>query len=183
MIETIDKSVRYILKYKPFTYILSIFMAVYLAQLYPQSNTSLPLLLGLMFQNQMLRLILLISIIYISQYNFYLSSIQVIMLVGSYMLSDQFANIPLEGFTNNNSKTSDNNNSKTTDNNNSKTSNNNNSKTSNNNTIKNNANEVDIEIDNEDDEEILYRINIVLKAENINEIMEKYSKSGKMIVC
>ena len=168
MIETIDKSVRYILKYKPFTYILSIFMAVYLAQLYPQSNTSLPLLLGLMFQNQMLRLILLISIIYISQYNFYLSSIQVIMLVGSYMLSDQFANIPLEGFTNNNSKTSDN---KTSDNN-SKSSDNN--KTSNNNTIKNNANEVDIEIDNEDDDYI--DLDDTLEEDKIKEKFQKIAQ-------
>lgn len=151
MIETIDKSVRYILKYKPFTYILSIFMAVYMAQLYPQSNTSLPLLLGLMFQNQLLRLVLLILIIYTAQYNFYLSSIMVVMLVGSYMLSDQFNNIPLEGFTSDkNDKNNDNDKNNKNDKNNDKNDNKNDNKNDKKNNNINNDNMIDIDDTDED---------------------------------
>jgi hypothetical protein len=71
-----------------------------MAQLYPHSNTPLPRILGLLFQNQVFRLVSLIIIIFISQYNFYLSSIIAIMLVSSFMLSDQFNDIQLEGFVN-----------------------------------------------------------------------------------
>jgi hypothetical protein len=121
MIESIDRTIRYILKYKPFTYLLSFFMAFYMAELYPNSNNSLPRLLGIMFQNQMMRLVMLLSIIYISQYNYYLSSIITIILVGSYMLSDDFIDIPLEGFVsnskNNNNEPSNNDEPENNDNN------------------------------------------------------------------
>ena len=103
MIESVDKSIRYILKYKPFTYLLACFMALFMAEIYPKSNSPLPKILGILFQSQILRLTMLIIIIYVSQYNYYLSSIITIMLVSSYMLSDDFEYIPLEGFTNNNS--------------------------------------------------------------------------------
>jgi hypothetical protein len=103
MIESIDKSTRYILKYKPFTYLIATFMAFYMAEIYPKSNTPLPKIFGIMFQNQLTRLIMLISIIYVSQYNYYLASMMAIILVSSYMLSDDFVNVPLEGFTSKNS--------------------------------------------------------------------------------
>lgn len=107
MIESVDKSVRYILKYKPFTYLLACFMALFMAELYPKSNSPLPKILGILFQSQILRLTMLIIIIYVSQYNYYLSSIITIMLISSYMLSDDFAYVPLEGFTNNNESKND----------------------------------------------------------------------------
>lgn len=174
MIETLDKSVRYILKYKPFTYILSIFMAIYMAQLYPQSNTSLPLLLGLMFQNQLLRLVLLILIIYISQYNFYLSSIMVIMLIGSYMLSDQFKNIPLEGFTNdtdNNNDNKSNNNSNDNKSNNNSNDNKSNDNKTNDDKDSNDMNNIDI-----DDEDDYIDLDDTLEETKIKEKFQKIAQ-------
>jgi len=98
MIDLVTHKTLYILKYKPFTYLLALFMAFYLAEIYPQSSTSLPTILGLIFQNQILRIILLIIIIFVAQYNYYLASIITIIIVTSYMLSGEWDNIPIEGF-------------------------------------------------------------------------------------
>jgi hypothetical protein len=98
MLDWITKKIEYIIRYKQFTYLISIFMAFYLAEVYPQSKTPLPQILGLFFQNQMLRLLLLIVIIYVSQYNYYLASIITIIVISSYMLSDKWNSVAIEGF-------------------------------------------------------------------------------------
>lgn len=98
MINLVTRKLLYILKYKPFTYLLSLFMIFYLAEIYPQSSTSLPTILGLIFQNQLLRVVMLIVIIFMSQYNFYLASIVTLIIVSSYLLSGQFEHTAIEGF-------------------------------------------------------------------------------------
>lgn len=153
MIESIEKTTRYILKYKPFTYLIATFMAFYMAEIYPQSNTPLPKILGLMFQNQLMRLIVLIAIIYISQYNYYLSSMIAIILVSSYMLTDDFVDIPLEGFTSGSNNNAEDN--KSNDN-----SNNDNSNNANNNSVNS------IEIDNTNDDSN--------KNDDKNDVKEEY---------
>lgn len=98
MIDWITKKIEYIIRYKQFTYLISAFMAFYLAEVYPQSKTPLPQIFGLFFQNQILRLTLLIVIIYVSQYNYYLASIITLIVISSYMLSDKWNSISIEGF-------------------------------------------------------------------------------------
>jgi hypothetical protein len=117
MINLATQKMLYILRYKPFTYLLVVFMIFYMAEIYPQSCTSLPTILGLLFQNQLLRLIMLIVIIYISQYNFYLSSIITLVVISSYLLSGEFNAMPIEGFKNK-TKNDNSKNNKNNDNNN-----------------------------------------------------------------
>lgn len=108
MLDTLIKKSNYILKYRNFTYIFAIFTALYLSQLYPHSHTSLPHILGFFFQNQILRAVTLIIIIYVSQVNFYLAVICCLLIVSSNLLSQYFPQ-PIEGFkdTNNNDVSDD----------------------------------------------------------------------------
>jgi hypothetical protein len=158
-----------------------------MAQIYPQSNTPLPRILGLLFQNQLFRLVSLITIIFISQYNFYLSSIIAIILVSSFMLSDKFNNIQLEGFAN---KTKTNNlndkNNKNNKNNNDKNNNDKNNNNDNkNNEIDDEANKpIDIkgidndeEIKNFEDDEDYIDLDDEINEDKIKAKFEKLSKN------
>lgn len=99
---TILQKINNIIRHRKFTFILSIYMAIFLSLIYPHSCMALPRTLGLLFQNQVLRAVSLIIIIYIAQYNYYLSFIITFLIMSSFLLDPHFENIPMEGFKNKN---------------------------------------------------------------------------------
>lgn len=87
-----------ILTYKPFTYLLATFMAIYLADLGHCQNKTLPKMFKFLFTNQTMRAFFLLSVLFICQYNFYLASILVIVVLSSALLYPKVDKLYIEGF-------------------------------------------------------------------------------------